>query len=233
MKQRRPQHQAGFTLVELLIATTVFSVILMAAAAALVQVGRMYYKGVVTTQVQNVARTVIDDVSRTIQFGDGSYEKIPAEASPPTAQPPIQVICVGNTRYTYVVGMQVNNKIPSGIYNSAEYPNQIRHALWQDEIGSQQCGTEIPQLQKENPYEGYTTSLKGKELLGNGMRLGTFDVLPLGGDGDVFTVSVTVIYGDDDLLDTATNPPKCKSSVVGGQWCAISALNSVVYSRSQ
>lgn len=225
--------QKGFTLVELLIATTVFSIILLAASAALVQVGRLYYKGVIASRVQNTARTVMDDISRSVQFSDGSYTPVPNDPDAPSSTPPIQAYCVGNVRYTYVLGMQVNNKIPSGIFNSAEYPNQIRHALWQDEIGAEQCSDQLPQLQKADPYEGYTAPKKGRELLGNGMRLQSFTLSRLADQDDVFNVGVTVIYGDDDLLNDPANPTACKGSTVGGQWCAISALNSVVYSRSQ
>lgn len=225
--------QRGFTLVELLIATTVFSIVLLAASAALVQVGRLYYKGVITSRAQTAARTVMDDVSRTIQFSSGSYTPVPSDPDAPSGSPPIQAYCIGNTRYTYVLGMQVNNKIPSGIYDSAEYPNQIRHGLWQDQIGAEQCGDELPQLQKDNPYEGYASAKEGRELLSNGMRLQNFQVTLLPGQSDVFNVGVTVIYGDDDLLNDPDNPTSCKGSTVGGQWCAISALNTVVYSRSQ
>jgi hypothetical protein len=68
------------------------------------------------------------------------------------------------------------------------------------------------------------------------MRLQTFTVTPLDSehpDGDAFKVTVKVVYGDDDLLDNVNNPTSCKGSVVGGQWCAISELSSVVYSRAE
>lgn len=210
--QHRHTNQKGFTLVELLIATTVFSVILMAAASTLIQIGRMYYKGVITAKTQNIARTVIDDVSRTIQFSNGSLMEAPAGDLDPKAY------CVGTTRYTYIIGRQVSDNPTS---------SQTRHALWQDSISDGGCDSQgLPNLQEAVPSPG------GRELLEEGMRLQAFNISSLE-DNDVFSIAVKVIYGDDDLLNDPTNPTACKGSVVGGQWCAISDLSTVVYSRAR
>lgn len=218
----------GFTLVELLIATTVFSVILLVAAAALIQVGRMYYKGVITSKTQNVARSVTDDVSRSIQFSSGNLTTASSGSNPL-----IQAICSGNTRFTYVVGAQVDNNAVSGTYNQDN--RTMRHVLWQDEIGTEQCGNDLPNLLLDNPYaEAANSDRNGRELLENGMRLQTFSVQPQSGSSDSFNVDIGVIYyADKDLLDDFNNPTACKGSLVGGQWCAISNLNTVVYSRSK
>lgn len=231
MDNKRTYHY-GFTIIELLIATTVFSVILMSATAALIQLGRMYYKGVITSKTQGVARTVMDDVSRTIQFSSGNIIEI-VETTPSPTSVPINVRCVGTTRYTYVLGTQVNNTLSDGTY-IASPSRQILHALWQDKVGAEGCNANIPDLTRVNPYSATSVSnKKGRELLENNMRLQEFNVVAQDASADSFSVSVKVIYGDDDLLDNVAEQTACKGSVVGGQWCAISELSSVVYSRAK
>lgn len=219
MKQKVTSNQHGFTMIELLIATTVFSVILLVAAATLIQVGRLYYKGIITSKTQNIARSVMDDVSRSIQFSSGNPTKVN-----PVGSPPIGYYCFGDTRFTFALGQQLDTGMTSG-HNASE--NKMRHVLWQDKIGANNCSIGVPDLLAANP--GGTN---GRELLEHNMRLQTFDVSPQPSATDIFNVNVKVIYyAGSDLLDNVSNPTTCKGSAVGGQWCAISDLKSVVYSR--
>lgn len=227
MKYQPDTNQQGFTLVELLIATTVFSIILLVAAATLIQVGRMYYKGIITSKTQSAARSSLDDVTRSIQFSNGSISR----ATDGTA-PKIEAVCLGNNRYTYVLGAQVDEKVPDGSYSPTD--RKIRHALWQDTIGAEACGNDLPKLQYADPYtDAANPDRNGKALLEDGMRLQKFTVDPQAGSDDVFAVNIKVVYyADPELLNDFDNPTTCKGSVVGGQWCAISDLASVVYSRA-
>ena len=219
-------NQNGFTLIELMIATTVFSVILLAAASTLIQVGRMYYKGVITSKTQSVARTTIDDVSRSIQFSTGNLVK------DKNLETKVEVVCLGNTRFTYVEGGQLD----SGAFDGKPYTTEdrrIRHVLWQDKISSGGCADQIPDLLSDNPSS--VSGSDGRELLEDNMRLQSFSVEPVvSGQDDLYEVRVKIVYyADKDLLDDFDNPTSCKGSIIGGQWCAISDLTSVVYSRAR
>ena len=65
-------HSAGFTIVELMIATLVFSVILTIATVGILNIGRLYRKSLTQSQTQQVARTILDTVSQNIKFNGGS-----------------------------------------------------------------------------------------------------------------------------------------------------------------
>lgn len=68
-------NKRGFTIIELLIATVTFSLILLIITGAIIQFSRVYYKGVVTSKTQETARSVADELSRAAQFSrsyDGS-----------------------------------------------------------------------------------------------------------------------------------------------------------------
>lgn len=224
--------QSGFTLIELMISTMVFSVILLGATTAVVQIGRMYYKGVVSSRTQETARRSIEDISRTIQFND-------AEITQPAAvqytangissgQITVQAVCVGNVRYTYAVNAQVD------IQNDVN-KHRLRHALWQDKVQDPKiCATNptvsgsdaahyMPDLSQEEPSAG------GRELLGRYMRLQTFSV---DDTVDPTSLTVNIIYGDDDLLlPDANNPTGCRSLIQGSQWCAAASLSTQVRQR--
>lgn len=60
--------QAGFTIVELMIATLVFSTVILVITFGIMQFSRAYYRGTTTTSLQNTTRSVIDSVSQAIQF---------------------------------------------------------------------------------------------------------------------------------------------------------------------
>ena len=59
--------QSGFTLLELMIATTIFSVILLLCTVGLIQIGKTYYKGSAIVRTQNVARDITDNITQAIQ----------------------------------------------------------------------------------------------------------------------------------------------------------------------
>lgn len=100
-------HQKGFTIIELMIATTVFSTVLLVAGTGIISIGRMYYKNINTTRTQEAARSVMEDVTRSLQFSEGII------SNPETAGN-VDVRCFGEDRYTYIIndrsyGLKIDN----------------------------------------------------------------------------------------------------------------------------
>lgn len=218
-------NQSGFTLIELLIATTVFSIILLTATATLIQIGRMYYKGVISSKTQGVSRTVIDDISRNLQFSSKTPTG-PVQLSDEDENPKIFAYCIGDDRYTFVKNIKQNADA------DANDPSQIKHVLWKDEAPAN-CSetTNTPNLKSETP------SVNGTELLEQNMRLADFRVEAVDpSTPGLYNISITIIYGDNDLINFTNNdtskPVNCKGSDVGGQWCAFSTLSTQVYKRA-
>ncbi len=203
----RSEH--GFTIVELMISTVVLTTLLLLAGATFTQISRLYYKGIITTKTQSVSRSVIDDISRDIQFSNGQKQSGSGNGA--------EVLCIGQTRYTFVKNRQIK----------AGSPTQ-EHALWQDKLSSPgSCLANIPNLFVASPGGS-----SGKELLENNMRLKSFSVSESNG---IYSISIGVIYGDDDLL-TFSSPPNsvpegCKGDPNGSQWCAVSELSTQIFSR--
>ena len=84
----------GFTIIELLIATVVFSVVLMVITASIVQFGKLYYRGVVQDRMQETVRNISESVTQTIQFAGVSTPVSFTNGSNITGY------CIGNIRYT-------------------------------------------------------------------------------------------------------------------------------------
>lgn len=96
---KRIDNNKGFTIIELLIATVAFSVILMVITGAVVQIGRIYYKGVVQSRTQERARAITDSVAKNLQFSTkGSFFDVPN-------------VCysIGNQTYKYNLQTQVDD----------------------------------------------------------------------------------------------------------------------------
>src|SRR6478609_5585690 len=90
--------QAGFTIIELLIATTVFSVVLLVFLTAFIRISQLFYKGVNMSHTQETARTVLQDISDDIQFYKTTIN---------TTSLGQGYFCVGAHRYAFNLHQQV------------------------------------------------------------------------------------------------------------------------------
>lgn len=200
---------SGFTIVELLIATLIFSVILLIVTSGILQVTRTYYKGVTEANTQTTARNIINAIGQAIQF-DGGVIQPTAGSTPNTSY----AFCVGNTRFRYILGSELATA-PSG--------TQTYHVLLEDNAAS--CAA------------GPTASINaagatGTELLSPRMRLANLSVVSLG--NNLYQVTVKVVYGDDDLLANPTTPAAaCQGVEAGTQFCSSSQLSTTVLKRVQ
>ncbi len=220
---RRVTKTKGFTLVELLIATTILSIVLLGASIVAVQIGRLYYKGVITARTQNTARNLVDGISRPIQLEGSSVAVTQDFSSPGTTYTDASgvargytVVCVGVQRYTVAVNAQ---QAPGG------GGGKIAHAVWRDEIPNLgTCLQNVPNLNSAVP-----SGVKGTGLLEDNMRVSAIDV---SNTDDLWAINLTVAYGDNDSLeDNGTPFSQCKSNYTTSQFCAVTTYNTKVSRR--
>lgn len=91
-------HQQGFTILELMIATTVFSVVLLLCTFGLIEIGRNYYKGAAVARTQNVTRTALDSISQAIQYG-ASAPSAPSSGGTISIGGGVKAICIGDKKF--------------------------------------------------------------------------------------------------------------------------------------
>lgn len=199
--------ESGFTVVELLIATSVFSTVLLLGLTGFVQVGRSYYKGITITQTQQAAKQIMNEVSNNIRLS--------SSVSPlNTASAGRNYYCIGSHRYSFKLFNMVD---------SSNHDNSTKFGLLADQLtGNTACG---------NAFDAPVTALNNPtELLGNQMRLLSFSITPLSGSTTLYNVSIKVAYGQDSALTSASSPAaQCKLQLGGNQFCAITSLTTVVY----
>jgi prepilin-type N-terminal cleavage/methylation domain-containing protein len=231
MKLKTPQN--GFTIIELMIATMIFSGILLGATTALLQINKLYFGGVTTTKTQQVTRQVINDISQQIQFTNNTPIMIPITQQSPTPGPSrldVQTLCIGNVRYSYVLNAEVDDNAQPGVWKvaAANGDNHLRHALWKDTVataGPGTCTSTDVDLTQAVP------SPEGQELLGQNMRLSRLTA-SCNAATYYCSADIQIIFGENDLISFAPDGTAtgCQS-IVGAQWCAVSELGTNVYRR--
>ncbi len=214
--------QSGFTIVELMVATMVFSVVLLLVTAGIIQIARVYYKGVTETNTQNAARSIIDNISQAIQFSGDDVSGTPGSTPGQDYD-----FCLGNTHVSYKLGRQVKS--------SPSASDQTYHAIVANNISG--CAGAAPQVLNQ-------ATVSGRDLMPQEMRLSNLVVQRVGTSQPAqYRVLVRVVYGDSDLIyspsdTTATNgyersDAACRAQTIGTQFCAVSELSTVVVKRVQ
>lgn len=217
---------AGFTIVELIIATVIFSAILLICTTGIIQIGRFYYKGITSAKTQEVARSTIDDISRSIQFSNDDVRPLPNPASATYGGATYYSWCVGEIRYSFILNSQLKTNP-----NSTSGNPQTRHALWLDSLTSNLAACVPLDLSKPTPQDSNTDKnfKAARELLSENMRLQAFNIVQSATVSSLYNIQLRVAYGDKDLFDNTTG--NCVSSQQGGQFCATSELNTSVTKR--
>lgn len=210
---------AGFTIVEFMIATSVFGVILMGVTAAILYMGQTYQRSLYASNTQAATVNLVDTISQAIKF---SSSQVDSGSSGQT-----YTYCVGNRQFLYVRGRQLTDQT-----TPMSTQNAVMTRL------NNNC-------QVESIVSG-TPSGSPKELLGKGMRLLYLDVTS--NSPGLYTVTARVAYGDDDVLCNPTVPGSCDPASTlslaqmwsrdvickpgaGSQFCSVSELSNTVYRR--
>lgn len=220
------RNQRGFTIVEFMIATAVFSMVLLVVTAAILYMSRSYQKSVYASNTQAATRNLVDTLSQAIKFSSDQIIMTSDTATNPGR------ICAGNRQFLYEVGRQLD-----GSSAGTSTRNAIVTRL--DATGT--C-----------PLENITTALSAtgspKELLGKGMRLVKLRIDDT--NPPMFTVIARVAYGDDDLLCSPSVANSCDQGAAtltftdlstrgdlicrpgrGAEFCHVSELSTTVYRR--
>lgn len=218
MKKRLVTDKKGFTIIELIIASSVFGVVLLIAMTGILYIGRAYYKGIITSRTQETARSIVNEISSSFQYGGVTPVTSPAvdESTGFRAQ------CIGKFRYSYVLDSRVNN-------NSD--PGTSRHALWLDVIGQGKAcvplDLNLPVPEDDNTDKTSPDALaQRRELLPTNMRIDEFDVQQPAGRS-FLNVNIRLIFGEQDLSPEGT----CIQNRFGGQFCAVSDQRTTVKKR--
>lgn len=245
-------NEHGFTIVELMIALSVLSVLLITATLVLIQIGALYSKGVNAADLQNANRTLVADISAQLQFSGrvpNGCQMNTAATSPlaPTivnttcfssshnysntndgTTETVYSYCINNTRYSYVMNRELGT-------DTTTTPQQTTpHVLWRDTLTTNATACPTPDITQPHPADGSTQPGSGYEMLGNHMRLTRFVVQQTTTSSGIYNVDAWMAFGDSDLVQPDPSGSPGRSLCNGGrgtQFCSVSAISTQLTGR--
>lgn len=221
--------QAGFTIIELMIATLVFSFILIVITVGVMAFTNSYYKGVNSSTTQTATQAIIDDITQAIQFGGAGTVGLGSLPSAGTDG----VFCAGSKLFIFSSGVEYDGSAP----------------------GNGNWGLYMMNNPNTASCSKPSTPSGGSELLGPSMRLADFSLVQQDASSPTspWKVNIRVAYGDADLLCSTSlngNPGGCNPgsanfpankkfidgqmqcrNQTGSQFCSVAVISAVAQQR--
>lgn len=229
------KNQKGFTLVELMVSTVVFSLVLMAVTVALVQISRLYYRGVTQARTQEIMRNVSDEISQSIQFSAQDVTPPNFDIAVGTPGPDIPAndkgvgydlfyFCVGPKRYSFTVDRMVSQETPE--INNKYSP----HGMWVD-VPATGCANSAVAPGPADLNLAQPTA-EGRELLQENMRITNLELIPI--NDELWTLNLAIAYGEEEFFFVNDEGRKvCEGSRIGVELCATSEVSLTILRRVQ
>ncbi len=226
MNQSNNQSKAGFTIIELMIAMAFIALLLLAIAAAVMQIGAIYNKGVTMKSVNQAGRLIVADMKRTI--GETQpFEVIAAykphdhnQGSTNTVDYDGGRLCTGIYTYVWNIGRHVDIDVPASQinkYGGANSDKQLRLVRVRDN-GGQYCKGEAT---------GVIQFSDATELLSEGnLAVQAFAIERvtdnMSSGTAVYSISIVVSDANQEAIDTVDNTCKAPSEDATYQnYCAV------------
>jgi len=216
MSMKIKHQQSGFTIVELMVATVVFSIVLIVILASFLQVGRMFYKGISFANTNESARSVTESIAVDIRFSQSFTNCDPSICNYPS-RPNTRTFCVGSHRYTYTLYEKVTTANMNNGYSGVQR-------------------TDINGVCSPSPAAGGTATV---QLLGPDMQLNRFDLS--GCTGEMCRVAIHIIFygADSNVFGSFSQPGTplqapdayCSGNSLDTQFCATATLNTTIATR--
>jgi prepilin-type N-terminal cleavage/methylation domain-containing protein len=226
LKPHRKNNE-GFTLVELMIATMIFSMVLVVLLASFLQIARMFYKGVSISSTNEAARSLIEEVVNDVRFSSASTACDPTAPLPNGCPNNKKYFCIGNHRYTYVLTKKVTSTDVASPTASS-----LNAGIMQDTVNS--C---LP------PISASDNGTNPRQLLGLNMQLNEMEFKPA--DNGVLVHAHVLLYGaDSNVFASYANPAHtpaealvdpdahCSGNLLDTQLCATADFQTIVSVRN-
>lgn len=223
--QSEGSNQKGFTIVELMIATLVFSTILIVITSGVIHFTAAYYKGVHTSSTQITARKVINTISQTLQYGGGKATLVMSDPADTSVD---KFICVGDAQINYRLGAQLGPESDYGVFvstvdSSGECKPYSNGMQGRELLAPKMRLTNLAVTQSNNLYD-----------VSAGVAFGELDLMcakaitPTTAEGGC--ASNATPFNDYTVLAANGTTAACRSGS-GSQFCAFSHLTTQVAAR--
>ena len=201
-----------------MIATVVFSTVLLIATISIIFVSKTYSTSQINIKLQNTTESILTSLSNAIKYN----KPTPINMNYSTAFRNYSgYFCIGNNVYTYY--------LPS-------HPSDNEPLNYTDSLGNTK--NEVGLIQSVSTTCG--PNLNGVQLLSNNERLGELDIVPR---GNSYEILISIAYGDDSVLKlpnttlspnpdgTPNYPYYCDVNSFSLSFCSVDTVSSIASSR--
>lgn len=213
----RQRQREGFTLIELVLAMGFISVLLLAIALTIIQIGQIYNRGMTLKAVNQTARVLTDDLKRSLTASEGFNVDTNFEASGTAGAR----LCLGTYSYIWNFGKAIqNNDAALAKYEDSALKDPVRMVKVPDPAGLYcERSADTGDLKQKNIRQVDTDNKSAIEMLNSGDRnltLHQFSLTAANNTYDsttgqhLYTVSFTIGTGDAKALtpdQTSCLPP--------------------------
>lgn len=222
----------GFTLIELMLAMTFISMLLIAIALTTIQISTIYTKGITLREVDQAGRAISDELQRSIASSvpfdvtpkvDDSEE---TETSKYVVRPGGARLCLGSYTYVWNYGKALKPGGGVAVYNKYDDGTDVRFAKVAD-AGASLC---------DNPGQAVPKA-EARDLLTSGDRdlvIHTFSIKETAKNDEIgqalYAISMIIGTNDREQLTITTNDASCKppSEGVGDEaYCSVNRFDLV------
>jgi prepilin-type N-terminal cleavage/methylation domain-containing protein len=212
--RRREQVQSGFTIVELMIATSVLAVMLLLVTIILSSLGNLYYKEANQSRIQDDARNVVSQITQDLELNGGSV------------QSGVGAFCIdGSIRYSYVIGQELGTESTHVLWRDTD-PNPANCTSANLAL-AQPSATGVELLAPSSRLTQFSISLTSPYTITINVAYGDDDLLcSPSASGTCTSRNNTMTPGnfrDGDII--------CKGVSDGDSYCATATLTTTVVQR--
>ncbi len=116
LNHKKLRSVGGFTIVELLVAISVFSIMLLITSGVMVELGRQFYKTVVRSRTQEVSRSVVEEIANNLQYSASAPYELPASGN-------VMHWCIAGRLYSYILDQEISPTTPNVLLRSSDCLN--------------------------------------------------------------------------------------------------------------
>ena len=214
----KSNNKKGFTIVELLIAISVFSALLIIIVYAFLYGLNTFSKAQVVSKTQEVSRSIEQNIAQSFSLtAAGSYTPITAVTNI-NNRITSEGFCLGQYRYSYVLDKQLTSS--------------NNYGLLQDTIQGCSTSTVSVDLSAAN----LPTLNTPKQLLGNNMRISNFTIrksTPSNSSATGYKLVMEIDYGNNLKAGTNGYNYQCPSGNISSSFCAVAKIDTIIFQRIQ
>lgn len=222
---------AGFTIVELMLAMSFISVLLLAIAMTTIQISTIYNRGITLREVNQAGRAVSSDLQRSIASSTPFDVTPKLDDSSETADSKYVVrdgggrLCLGNYTYAWNYGAALEGgQGAPAVFNTYDDGQPVRFVKVADANGSL-CATPTASIVRAN----------ATDLISGGDRdlaVHSFTILKTAEDATIgqalYAVSMTI--GTNDQAQLTTNDASCRppaEEIGAEEYCAVNTFDII------